>query len=302
MFRHTQQLQFDAKPDRPDALYAMKFQEILGGQFGEMTVMMQYLFQGWNCRMPGKYKDMIMDIGTEEAGHVEMLATMLARLLEGAPSQVMASSVAANPALAAVVGGQNPQHAIVSGGGALPTNSQGIPWNAGYIVASGNLLTDFYSNVHAEAQSRLQTSRLYNMTDDSGVREMLKFNLARDTYHQQQWLMGIEQLKADGLAETIEHSNAEEENSEHAVTLWDLSEGTDSAQGAWATGTSIDGRPFVHLADPQPLGEVPVLPPPDPDLHVTYDGSRGPGKPGTAAGALAQGAENVLGRVKDVFT
>ncbi len=52
MFRHTQQLQFDAKPDRPDALYAMKFQEILGGQFGEMTVMMQYLFQGWNCRCP----------------------------------------------------------------------------------------------------------------------------------------------------------------------------------------------------------------------------------------------------------
>lgn len=65
----------------------MKFQELLGGQFGEMTVMMQYLFQGWNCRFPGKYKDMIMDIGTEEIGHVEMLTVMLARLLEGAPGR-----------------------------------------------------------------------------------------------------------------------------------------------------------------------------------------------------------------------
>ena len=57
------------------------------GQFGEMTVMMQYLWQGWNCRIPGKYKDMIMDIATEEIGHVEMLVTMQARLLEGAPAE-----------------------------------------------------------------------------------------------------------------------------------------------------------------------------------------------------------------------
>ena len=302
MFRHTKQLQFDAKPDRPDALYAMKFQEILGGQFGEMTVMMQYLFQGWNCRMPGKYKDLLMDIGTEEIGHVEMLATMLARLLEGAPAEVQAQSVAANPALAAVVGGMNPQQAIVAGGGAMPTNSQGVPWNGGYIVASGNLLADFRHNVAAEAQSRLQTSRLYNMTDDSGVKAMLKFNLARDTYHQQQWLLAIEQLKADGLADELENSNTDEEDKEHNHTLWDLSEGTESAQGLWATGQMPDGTQIVHLTNPAPLGEVPVLPPPDPQLFVTYDGSQGPGKPGNAAGALAQGVENVVDKVKDVLS
>ncbi|HEV7655465.1 MAG TPA: manganese catalase family protein, partial [Mycobacteriales bacterium] len=83
MFLHTKELQFTAKPEKPDALYAMKLQELIGGQFGELTVTMQYLFQGWNCRMPGKYKDMIMDIATEEIGHVEMICTMVARLLEG---------------------------------------------------------------------------------------------------------------------------------------------------------------------------------------------------------------------------
>ena len=31
-----------------------------------MTVTMQYVFEGWTCRMPGKYKDLIMDIATEE--------------------------------------------------------------------------------------------------------------------------------------------------------------------------------------------------------------------------------------------
>jgi hypothetical protein len=36
-------------------------------------------------------------------------------------------------------------------------------------------------NAAAEAHGRLQTSRLYNLTDDPGVKSMLHFNLARDT-------------------------------------------------------------------------------------------------------------------------
>ncbi len=45
----------------------------------------------------------------------------------------------------------NPQQAIVAGGRPMPTNCRGVPWNAGYIIASGNLLADFRSNVSAEA-------------------------------------------------------------------------------------------------------------------------------------------------------
>ena len=76
MFRHTSRLQFESRPAKPDPVYAHKLQELIGGAYGEMTVTMQYLFQGWNCRMPGKYKDLIMDVATEEIGHVEMIATM----------------------------------------------------------------------------------------------------------------------------------------------------------------------------------------------------------------------------------
>jgi Mn-containing catalase len=64
MFLHDKRLQYNAKPDRPDPLFARKLQEVLGGQFGEITVMMQYLFQGWNCRGPARYRDMLLDIGT----------------------------------------------------------------------------------------------------------------------------------------------------------------------------------------------------------------------------------------------
>src|SRR5215208_4097429 len=113
MFLHTSRLQFEAKPDRPDAHYARKLQELIGGAYGEMTVTMQYLFQGWNCRMEGKYKDLIMDVATEEIGHVEMIATMVARLLEGAPNETQEAAMASDPSIAAVIGGMNPQHAIV---------------------------------------------------------------------------------------------------------------------------------------------------------------------------------------------
>ena len=300
MYFHTQQLQYHAKPEKADALFAAKLQEIIGGQFGEMTVMMQYLWQGWNCRIPGKYKDLIMDIGTEEIGHVEMLTTMCARLLEGAPSEVTSKAVATNPALAAVIGGMNPQHAIATGGGAVPRDSAGVPWNTGYIVASGNLLTDFRSNAAAEGQSRLMTSRVMNMTDDPGVKDMLRFNLARDTYHQQQWLLAIEQLVEDGYSDVIETSNEEHEEYNH--TLY-TQEGSTAGEGRWANGAPLVGTAELNSQLAVPLSDDDgTLPPPDPKLYVTYDGSQGAGKPGNAAGARMQGVKNVAEKVKDTLT
>src|SRR4051812_42973065 len=97
MFLHDKRLQFKSKPDQPDPLFAKKLQEVIGGQWGEMTVALQYLFQGWNCRAPQKYRDMLLDIGTEEIGHVEMLCTMVAYLLEGAPLNAQEAAAASNP-------------------------------------------------------------------------------------------------------------------------------------------------------------------------------------------------------------
>jgi Mn-containing catalase len=277
MFFHTSRLQFEAKPDSPDPVYARRLQELIGGAFGEMTVTMQYLFQGWNCRMEGKYKDLLMDVATEEIGHVEMLATMVARLLEGAPSEVTAEAVEGDPVLAAVIGGMDPQQAIVSGGGPLPADSNGYPWNGRYIVASGNLMADFRANVAAEAHGRLQTARLYNMSDDAGVKNMLRFNLARDTMHQNMWLAAIEQLMEDGLEGTVTPTALlEEEYAEHAGTLWHLSDGNSSQEGRWASGPAPDGQhEFRFLERPEPLGDKASAPAPDPLLYATSPANLG---------------------------
>jgi Mn-containing catalase len=277
MFLHTSRLQFEAKPDRPDAHYARKLQELIGGAYGEMTVTMQYLFQGWNCRMEGKYKDLIMDVATEEIGHVEMLATMVARLLEDAPSEVTAQAVADDPVIAAVIGGMDPQQAIVSGGGPTLSDSNGVPWNGRFIVASGNLMADFRANVAAEAQGRLQTARLYNMTDDNGVRDMLRFNLARDTAHQNMWLAAIEELQEDGLEGPISPSALfDEEHAEHAGTIWHNSDGALGAEGGWASGTAPDGaHEFSYVMNPEPLGGHASAPKPDPLLYATSPANLG---------------------------
>src|SRR5215213_6707407 len=109
MFFHDKRLQYQSEPDKPDPLYAKKLQEVLGGPWGEMSVMMNYLFQGWNCRGPRKYRDMILDIGTEEISHVEMLATMIARLLEGAPLKGRYDA-AKIPIVGAVMGGDDTRY------------------------------------------------------------------------------------------------------------------------------------------------------------------------------------------------
>jgi len=267
MFFRTNKYQFAAKPERPDPVFAKMLQEPLGGQWGEISVMMTYLFQGWNCRGPQKYKDMILDIGTEEIAHVEMLATMIARLLETSPVETQ-EDAAKNSAVGAIMGGarledaliagMNPQHAIVSGLGAMPADSVGFPWVAKYTIASGNLLADFRFNVTAESQGRLQVARLYNMTNDTGVRDMLAFMIARDTMHQNQWIAAIAELEADGLETTPAPSNFPLELEDRRVSyqFWNCSQGEESAEGRWAKGPTPDGKgEFQYLANPKPMSD-----------------------------------------------
>jgi Mn-containing catalase len=281
MFYHSKKLQYFKPPEKPDPIYAMKIQELIGGTFGEMTVMMQYLFQGFNCRGPAKYRDMLLDIGTEEIGHIEMLATMIAHLLDKAPIK-MQEEGAKDPVVGAVMGGtnprdvitaaMNPQHAIVSGLGAMPADSVGFPWNGRFIVASGNLMADFRSNLHAESQGRLQAVRMYEMSDDPGVKDTLSFMIARDTMHQNQWLAAIEDLESSGLESSPVPSSfpLELEKREFAYQFWNHSEGNESAEGRWAKGPSMDGKgEFEYVANPQPLGPEPEPPQPDPQLHGT---------------------------------
>ena len=271
MYFHDKRLQYWIEPERPDPVFARQLQEVIGGQWGEMSVAMGYMFQGWNCRGPAKYRDMILDIAAEEIGHVEMLATMVNKLLTGAPVGPK-DQVAMDPATAAIVGGMDPQQVIVGGLGAMPSDSNGNRWTAAYITASGNLLADFRFNVTAESQGRLQVTRLYELTEDAGVRDFLSFLIARDTMHQNQWLAAIEELEKDGLEMTPCPSTFPQkmEKSEVAYQFWNCSEGTESKDGRWASGKSIDGKgKFEYVEKVKPLSGMVELEPAPPQFHGT---------------------------------
>jgi Mn-containing catalase len=266
MFFHKQELQFTASPAKPDAVYARRMQEVLGGQYGEITVAMQYGFQAWNAHSPGKYRDLLFGIGAEEFGHVEMLAIMIAQLLEKAPVEQSEAAIAADPVLGAVLGGTDVQAAIVAGAGVRPVDSNGNPWQGSYVTASGNLLADFTANANAEMQGRLQVARIYNMTDDPGVRDLLAFLLARDTMHQNQWIAAAAELRAEGAEDLPVPSNFPlgKEHREVAYQYINFSDGAAAAEGSWASGPTPDGKgEFTYLDGPET--SVPMPPPTIPD-------------------------------------
>ncbi|MFC3212031.1 manganese catalase family protein [Planomicrobium okeanokoites] len=269
MFFHRKELQYHAKPDAPDAVFAKQVQELIGGQFGEMTVALQYLFQSWGTRGNDKYRDLLMDTGTQELGHIEMLATMVARLLEGAPVYEQ-EKAAKDPVVGAIMGGMNPQHAIVHGLGASPKDSNGVPWNSGYIIASGNLLADFRANVNAESQGRLQVARLYSMTDDRGVKDLLSFLIARDTMHQNQWLAAIKEMEAKEGVIVPSTVPPEWEATEFSHTLYTNADST-ASQLDFLKQPAPDGAAFKE-EESKAFGGVPELKPAPPQAHDTLPG------------------------------
>ena len=255
-------------------MFARKLQEVLGGQYGEITVAMQYGFQSWNAHLPGKYRDLLFGTGAEEFGHAEMLATMIAQLLKDAPLGITDDAVQSDPTVAALVGGTDVQHAIVAGAGARPVDSNGNLWTAGYVTASGNLVADFHANANAETQGRLQVARLYHMADDSGVRDLLSFLLARDTMHQNQWLRAIEQRKEDGLEQLPVPSNFPQKKEETDVSCQYLnfSDGPAAAEGPRASGPTPDGNgEFSYHDGPTTSAPMPAPTRPDSRLLGTTD-------------------------------
>lgn len=274
MFFHKQELQYTSTPEKPDAVYARKLPEVLGGQYGEITVALQYSFQAWNAHIPGKYRDLLFGIGAEEMGHVEMLATMIAQLLEKAPLGITEDAVQSDPAVAAVVGGTDMQHAIVAGAGARPVDSMGNPWQGSYVTASGNLLADFTANANAEMQGRLQVARLYHMTDDHGIRDMLSFLLARDTMHQNQWIAAAKELQESKMEELPVPSNfpIKKEAREVSYQYLNFSDGMAASAGSWASGPTPDGKgEFTYHEGPTTSAPMPPVTRPDSRFYGTTE-------------------------------
>ena len=260
MFYHDSKLQYPVKVDKPNPQFAKMLQQAIGGIEGEIRVCLQYLFQAWNARGPKKYRDMLMETGTEEIAHIEMLCTAVALNLEGADHALKEKITSENPAVEAVLGGMNPRHILSSGLGAMAVDSAGVPFSGAYVIGTGNIAADMYSNVTAEAGGRALATRLYAMTDDHGMKDMLSFLIARDTMHQQQWLAVLEDLGAEKNLPIPNSFPQDQEAQEfsYAFMSTDVDKPADPKE-RWTTGKSIDGKNEFSFVHAQPHGPEPSL-------------------------------------------
>jgi Mn-containing catalase len=196
MFVRIDRLQVDMPiPKDPDPHAAAAVQELMGGRFGEMSTMMNYLFQSYNFRNKAQLKpfySLISNIATEELGHVELIAAAVNGCLNGQQPQGDMTEGTASfdqlktmPLLA---------HHIMFGQGAMPTDSRGEGWNGSYVFNSGNLILDLLHNFFLENGARTAKLRVYQMTDNPAARQMLGYLFTRGGVHAHAYALALEKL------------------------------------------------------------------------------------------------------------
>lgn len=185
MYHHVKKLMYTVNVDRPDPAFGNMLLEQFGGANGELAAAMQYSVQGLNCEDPER-KDLLMDIGTEELSHLEIVGTLARMHLK--PTKKNRSAAEADPLIA-----------IAGGGGVGLFNSMGDAWTADYLKITGELDVDLRSNIAAEARAKIVYERLINFTDDTGSIDALKFLMTREITHMKAFMAALESMGKDSL-------------------------------------------------------------------------------------------------------
>lgn len=183
MFKRMNEIMIEIpEVEKPDANAAAAVQELLGGKFGEMSTLNNYLFQSFNFRSKRQLKpfyDLVMSITAEELGHVELVSHAVNKCLNGStklkkpdqsPLEAAKDARLSYPFLA---GAQ----------GAMPFDSMGNPWTGAYVFNSGNLVEDLLHNFFLECGARTHKMKVYEMTDHPAARAVVGFLLVRGGVH-----------------------------------------------------------------------------------------------------------------------
>lgn len=185
MYHHVKKLMYTVNVGTPDPNFGNMLLEQFGGANGELAAALQYSVQGLNCTDPAR-KDLLMDIGTEELSHLEVIGVLARAHL--APLREKGAAAE-----------QDPLIAVVGGGGISLNNSEGNPWTADYLKISGQLEVDLRSNIAAEARAKITYERLINFTDDAGTKDALTFLMTREITHMKAFGAALESMSKGPL-------------------------------------------------------------------------------------------------------
>jgi len=180
MYHHVKKLMYTVRVDTADPAFGNMLLEQFGGANGELAAAMQYSIQGLNCD-DAERKDLLMDIGTEELSHLEIVGALARLHLK--PMKFDREAAENDPLIA-----------IAGGGGVGLCNSQGNPWTADYLKITGELDVDLRSNIAAEARAKIVYERLIQFTDDAGTKDALQFLMTREITHMKAFTAALESM------------------------------------------------------------------------------------------------------------
>lgn len=182
MWYYEKKLEYPVKVSECNPRLAKYLIEQYGGADGELSAALRYLNQRYT--IPDKVVGMLTDIGTEEFAHLEMIATMIYKLMKDAtPEQIEEAGLAG--------------HYVNHSKALFYHNAAGAPWTATYIQAKGDPIADLYEDIAAEEKARATYQWIINLSDDPDLNDSLSYLREREVVHSQRFREAVEILKEE---------------------------------------------------------------------------------------------------------
>ena len=200
MFMRLNRLQVDLPaPARQDPNAAAALQELLGGKYGEMSTLGNYLFQSFNFRSKSKLRpfySLVAAITAEELGHVELVSNGVAMLNNGPDSDLdaVAGDDISDAPYEAMKDIRLASAFLSNAGGATPVNANGASWNTDFVTTTGNVIVDLLHNFHLECGARLHKLRVYETLSEATGREVCGYLLVRGSVHAHAYALALKSL------------------------------------------------------------------------------------------------------------
>ena len=197
MFMRIDKLQAELpEPKAPNPNAAAALQELLGGKYGEMSTLGNYMFQSFNFRNKAKLRpfySLVSAIFAEELGHVELVSTGVAMLNngQGDPTEDVDISKAPYSDMQDV---RLAGAFLSNGGGATPVNSNAASWNTDMVTTTGNVIIDLLHNFHLECGARIHKLRVYETMKEPTGREVCGYLLVRGSVHAHAYALALKHL------------------------------------------------------------------------------------------------------------
>ena len=216
MFLRVDKLQIELPaPKKQDPNAGAALQELLGGKYGEMSTLGNYMFQSFNFRSKSKLKpfyNLVAAITAEELGHVELVSNGVAMLNNG-PDKPCADEGdggdISNGPFAEMRDIRSAASFFSHGGGAVPVNSNSMSWNVDMVTTTGNVVFDLLHNFHLECGARLHKLRVYESLDSSDPtgREICGYLLVRGSVHAHAYALALKKLTGVAIEQMLPTPN-----------------------------------------------------------------------------------------------